>query len=124
MAEKEERKNNGTEFFIGIILLAVGLYILSRKVVVTSGFLGWGFSWFNMSSGLVVIPLIVGIIWWFYKPKSIFPKIVMILGGIFIVVTIIMSVQIRFVATSLFDYLLILVMLASGAGLILRARGK
>lgn len=124
MAEKEEKQSNGTEFLIGIILLGIGLFILSRKVIVTSGWFRWTIGSFDFSSGLVVVPLMIGIIWWFYKPKSILPKILMVLGGLFILVTIIMSVQIHFVATSLFDYLLILAMVAAGVGLILRARGK
>ena len=32
----DEKKGNSTEFFIGIVLLAVGLFILSRKVIVTT----------------------------------------------------------------------------------------
>ena len=36
MAEKEEKQNNTIEFFIGVILLAVGLFILSKRVVVTT----------------------------------------------------------------------------------------
>ncbi len=46
------------------------------------------------------------------------------LGALFIVVSIIMSVQLRFVATSLFDYLLILILAAAGVGLILRSKSK
>ena len=48
----------------------------------------------------------------------------MVLGGIFIVVSIIMSVQIRFVSTTLFDYLLMQALAAAGVGLIIRSRAK
>ncbi|MBR6033604.1 MAG: hypothetical protein IKP28_02540 [Clostridia bacterium] len=46
------------------------------------------------------------------------------LGALFIVISIIMSVQFRFVSTTLFDYLLMLTLAAAGVGLILRSRAK
>lgn len=124
MSEEKEKKqgtNDPIQFFIGLVLLAVGLFMLSRRVIVSSGFATWRI-WgdFGLSSGTVVIPFIIGIIWYFYNPKSIASKIVMALGAILIVVTIIMSVRISFVTTSLFDYVLILVMVAAGVGLLLK----
>lgn len=126
MEENNEKKNklkinDPLLFFIGLILLGAGLFMLSRKVVVHSGWYGWRIGSFDLSSGTVVIPLIIGIIWYFFNPKSIVPKIIIILSTIFIVVTIIMSVHINFVSTSLFDYILIFAMAASGAGLLLRS---
>ena len=74
-----------------------------------------------MSSGTVVIPLIIGVIWYFINNKSIAAKTIIVLGILFIVVAIIMSVRIHFVQTSLFDYILILLVSAAGSGLMLRA---
>ena len=126
MEENKEKKNklkinDPLLFFIGLILLGAGLFMLSRRVVVNSGWYGWRIGSFDLSSGTVVIPLIIGIIWYFFNPKSIIPKIIMILSTIFIIVAIIMSVHINFVSTSLFDYILIFAMAASGAGLLLRS---
>ena len=47
-------------------------------------------------------------------------KLVMGLSVVFIVVSIIMSVSLNFMATSMFDYILILGMAAAGVGLILK----
>ena len=80
----------------------------------------WRFGGFNLSSGTVIIPLIIGIIWYFYNPKSFMAKLVMGLSVVFIVVSIIMSVSLNFMATSMFDYILILGMAAAGVGLILK----
>lgn len=118
--KKEKCGNDLLLFFVGIVLLAVGLFMLSKRVVVHSSWYTWRIGNFDLASGTVVIPLIIGIIWYFVKPKSLIPKIVIILGLIFIVVTIIMSVRINFVTTSLFDYILILGMAAAGSGLLLR----
>ena len=73
-----------------------------------------------MSSGTITIPLIIGIIWYFVNTKSIGAKILITLSVIFIVVSIIMSVQINFVTTSMFDYILMFGMAAAGSGLLLR----
>ena len=119
--EKEIGLQNPSQFFIGLILLAVGLFMLSKRVIVHSGWFTWRIGTFDISSGMVVIPLIIGIIWYFYDAKSLGAKILMVLGGIFIVASIIMSVRITFQATSMFDYILIIVMIAAGAGVLLRA---
>ena len=124
MSEEKEQKKGANDpilFFVGLVLLAVGLFMLSRRVIVSTSFATWRI-WgdFGLSSGTVVIPLIIGIIWYFYNPKSIASKIIMVLGAIIIVTTIIMSVRINFVTTSMFDYILILAMIAAGVGLLLK----
>ncbi len=79
---------------------------------------------FDLSSGLVTVPLIIGIIWYFFDSKSIIPKIIITLGVIFIVATIIMSIRIYFVTTSMYEYILIIGMAAAGAGLLLKTLFK
>ncbi len=116
--------NELLQFFIGIILLGVGLFWLSKRVMVHSSWYIWRIGGFDLSSGAVTIPLIIGIIWYFFNSKSIVPKIIIVLGIIFIVVTIILSVRINFMATSLFDYILIFGMAAAGSGLLLKTLFK
>lgn len=126
-ASKQEKDSGGNElleFFLGVILLGVGLFLLSKRVMVSSSFYTWCFGGFNLSSGLVTVPLIIGIIWYFCNPKSIVPKIIITLGVIFIVVTIIMSIRIYFVTTSMYEYILIVGMAAAGAGLLLKTLFK
>jgi len=123
-SEKPKKESNDLlYFFIGLVLLAVGLFLLSKRVVVHTS---WGFRLWGMeiTSGLIIVPLIIGVIWQFVNPKSIVAKIFMVIGAIIIVAAIIMSVRINFVTTSLFDYILIIVMAAAGAGLLLRVLFK
>ncbi len=65
MGEAKDAKNELMQFVAGVVMLAVGLYIFSQKVIVFSGygffFLGGG----RFSSGLIIIPLIIGIVWMF-----------------------------------------------------------
>lgn len=98
--------------------------MLSKRVMVHSSWYVWRIGSFDLSSGTVTIPLIIGIIWYFFNSKSIIPKILITLSVIFIIVTIIMSVRINFVTTSMFDYILIFGMAAAGSGLLLKTLFK
>lgn len=122
--KKESHNNELLQFFIGLILLGAGLFMLSKRVMVHSSWYIWRIGGFDLSSGTVTIPLIIGIIWYFFNSKSIVPKIIITLSLIFLVISIIMSVRINFVTTSLFDYLLIFGMAAAGSGLLLKTLFK
>ena len=121
MEEKNEPQDNDLLlFFLEVVLLAAGLFMLSKRVVVHSNWFSWRWGSFDVSSGTVTIPLIIGIIWYFFKPKSVIAKAIITLGVLFIVLAIIMSLRINFLTTSLFDYILIIGMAAAGSGLLLR----
>lgn len=122
--KKQSEGNELLQFFIGVILLGAGLFMLSKRVMVHSSWYVWRIGGFDLSSGTITIPLIIGIIWYFFNSKSIAPKIIITLSIIFIVLSIIMSVRINFVTTSMFDYVLIFGMLAAGSGLLLKTLFK
>lgn len=124
----DQVKNTNTEpkkerdplyFVLGALFVIVGIFILSRKVIVSTfthfSMFGWDFS-----SGLLVFPLLFGIAWMAYNPKSIWAKLLSIIGMILIIVAIIMSVSIHLVAMTLFDYIMIIGMIAIGAGFLFR----
>ena len=120
MSNNNNSKNDYLELLIGIALLAAGLFMLSKRVILNSSWFSWRLGNFDLASGTVTIPLIIGIIWYFFNTKSIFPKILIGLGLLFIIITIIMSIRINFMPTSLFDYILIFLMAGAGSGLLLR----
>ena len=122
--KKQSEGNELLQFFIGVILLGAGLFMLSKRVMVHSSWYVWRIGGFDLSSGTITIPLIIGIIWYFFNSKSIAPKIIITLSVIFIVISIIMSVRINFVTTSMFDYILIFGMAAAGSGLLLKTLFK
>lgn len=117
---KKDEGNPELELFVGIVLLAAGLFMFSKSVMVYSGWHRWMIGNFVLPSGTVVIPFLIGIIWYFYNPKSFMAKIIIGLSIMFIVISIIMSVSFNFMATSMFDYILILGMAAAGIGFILK----
>lgn len=125
--ENTKNQNSGNEllqFFLGVILLGLGLYLLFKKTVVHSSWYTWHIGTFDLSSGLMIMPFIIGVIWYFYNPKSFGPKIVITLGVVIIVATIIMSVRISLSAMTLWDYIIIIGMSAAGAGLLLKTLFK
>ena len=120
MFNKNKSGNDFSEFFIGIILLTAGLFMISKRVIVHSSWYVWKLGGISLSSGTITIPFIIGIIWYFYNHKSIFPKIIIPLSILFIILSIIMSIRINFIATSMFDYILMFGMAAAGSGLLLK----
>lgn len=124
MKETKQEKNEALYFFLGIIMLGTGLFMLSKRVMVDSSWYIWRLGSFDITSGLVTVPLLIGIIWQFYNSKSVVPKIIITLGVIFIIATIIMSIRISFVTTSMFDYIIIMGLAAAGSGLLLKTLFK
>lgn len=122
MSDKKNNKmSDYIEFYIGIISMAAGIFFLLSKSVVRSSFLGLSIGGINVSTGIVVIPLMAGIIWLVNNPKSIIARIITIAGSIFIIASIIMNIRIYFTTTSLFDYIIMMVLIAIGAGLLIKA---
>ena len=117
---KKDEGNPELELLVGIVLLAAGLFMFSKSVMVYTGWHVWRIGNFALPSGTVIIPLLIGIIWYFYNPKSFMAKVIIGLSIVFIVLNIIMSVSFNLMATSMFDYVLILGMAAAGVGLILK----
>ena len=113
----KDAKNELMQFVAGVVMLAVGLYIFSQKVIVFSGygffFLGGG----RFSSGLIIIPLIIGIVWMFMT-DSFASKVFSALAGLLIVIAVILSTNIHLTSMTLFDWLLILVLIFGGLGFV------
>lgn len=116
----KKAKNELLQFLGGLVMLIVGLYILSRKVMVYSAFFGYGmmFGNFSMSSGMIMIPFIIGIVWMFASGGSFVSKVFTGLGVLLIIVSLILSTNISLVRMSLYDWVLILILIFGGAGLL------
>lgn len=111
-------KGDVLTFIIGLVMLAVGFYIFSAKVTVTTGF-GFHIGNVGINGGVVVIPMLAGVFWWFITPKKIAPKLLTGIGAALIVASVVMNTRFYF-HDNLFSYILMLVMMVGGAGLVLR----
>ncbi len=105
-------------FLIGLAMAVAGAYLLTMRVTVTSGF--WSFWGYN-TFGLSLLPLIIGIAMLFFNGKSIVGWLLLFVGVIIIFTGILMNLQIYFQPTSLFNTILMLVLLAGGIGLVARS---
>lgn len=121
MTENKRKPTDTIEFYIGIVLIFAGIFFLLSKAVVRSSWLTFTVGGVNVSTGLIVIPLMFGVAWLFYNPKSFVAKMITVFGAIAIIGAIILSLRITFTTTSLFDYLIMILLIASGTGMLLRS---
>ena len=106
------------QFLLGLGMALAGAYLLTNQVSVSSG--GWRL--FGMNAfGLSLVPLIFGIGLLFFNGKSIAGWLLTFAGTIIIFAGIITNLDIYFRSTSLFNTLVMLVLLLGGIGLVARS---
>ena len=117
------RGAGGTEgglgtFLIGFVMTLAGAYLLTNQVTVTSGY--WRIGGYN-AFGLTLLPFVVGIAFLFFDGKSIVGWVLTIAGAVVLFVGIVMNMDIYFRSTSLFNTIIMLVLLLGGIGLVARS---
>jgi len=105
------------EFLVGLVMAVAGGYLLTTQVTVTSGF--W-MLWGRNSFGLSLVPFIFGIGLLFWNGRSIVGWLLLLGGSVIILAGILTNLEIYFERTSLFNTLLMLVLLFGGIGLMAR----
>jgi hypothetical protein len=105
-------------FFVGLAMALAGAYLLTQRVTVTSGF--WSFSG-NHAFGLSLLPLVVGAGILFYDGRSRLGWALTLGGALIVFLGVLMNLRVYFEPTSLFETLLMLVLLAGGLGLVARS---
>jgi len=106
------------EFFLGLAMAAGGGYLLTSQVTVHSGF--WG--WFGARTfGLTLLPLVVGAGLLFFDGRSRLGWGLTVAGAVVILLGILANLRVYFEPTSLFNTLVMLILLAGGLGLIARS---
>lgn len=119
---KRHRKENPLlEFFLGLLLLGLGVFLVFQYTTVRTVWYTWSVGSFGVPTGAVVVPMFIGIALLFYNSKSIISWIVTVIGLAFVLITILLSVKIVFQNVSLFVYVLIFGSVFAGVGLLLRA---
>ncbi len=106
------------KFFLGLIMAVAGGYLLTNQVTVTSGF--WHF--FGVSAfGLSLIPFLFGVGLLFFNGSSVLGWLLTIAGVVIIFAGILTHLNIYFRPTSLFNTLVMLILLVGGIGLLARS---
>ena len=117
------RGAGGTEggvgmFVLGLLMAVAGGYLLTSQVTVTSGY--WRVAGYN-AFGLSLLPFLIGIGFLFFDGKSIVGWVLTVIGAVILFLGILMHLDIYFQPTSLFNTLLMLVLLVGGLGLVARS---
>jgi hypothetical protein len=106
------------QFFVGLAMAIAGAYLITNQVTVSSGF--WGF-FGPHTFGLTLLPLVIGIALLFFDGKNAVGWVLTLGGAVIIFVGILANLQIYFQPTSLFNTIVMLVLLAGGIGLVARS---
>lgn len=123
MAESRLSDVGGTSgglghFVMGLIMACLGGYLLSNHVTVASSY--WNFYGGN-TFGITLIPMLFGVALLFRNGRSIAGWVLTVAGALFIFGGVLVNLHIYFQPTSLFNTLVMLVLLVGGLGLIARA---
>jgi hypothetical protein len=106
------------QFLLGLAMAVGGAYLLTQQVMVISGF--W--AWFGPNTfGLSLLPLVVGIGILFFDGKSVPGWLLTLCGAVVIFLGVLMNLRVYFSPTSLFNTLVMMLLLAGGLGLVARS---
>ncbi len=121
--DKPERNSQDSlkQFFIGLILFGVSIFLIMQYTNVSMSWYSWRLGGFGVPTGVIMIPILIGIGLLFYNSKSIIGWIVIILGIVFVVITLILSFRISFARTNLMVFVFIFGTFFAGSGLLLRS---
>jgi hypothetical protein len=123
MEERDFRDVGGTrgglgEFMIGVVMTCVGGYWITNQVSVVGSY--WSFYGAN-SFGVTLVPMLLGVAILFWNGKSRIGWVLTAGGALFILTGIIANMHIYFQPTSLFNTIVMLVLLVGGLGLVTRS---
>jgi hypothetical protein len=111
------------QFLLGLVMMCAGFYMLLSSVIVSSSFgLGarlFGIGGFGITSGIILIPLVIGIGMIFYNARSYMGWLIAIASFFAMVFGVISSVSLDLRTMSAFRLITILVLAFGGLGLFL-----
>ncbi len=122
--EQDDMRNAGRSFvyfLVGMALMAGGLFLIFQNTVISTNFTLIDILGFTPPTGVIIIPLLLGIGILFFNGKSWLGWLLTILGLVTIVLGIIMGLRMYFKPTTLYQGIIMFGMTSAGAGLFLKA---
>lgn len=120
--EEEDSMKVIKDFMIGVVLIGLALLLIFNATTVSitpySYRIGGGVS---IPAGATVLPLLLGVGYKFYNPDSFLGNLIMIIGVLFIVVTLILSIRISLAQTSMLIFIGMFGSFTVGCAYLLRA---
>ena len=117
-----------TRFVLGIALFVAGIYLLLKNIYVQNN-VGFGnamyaLGGFSVTSGMLLIPFVIGVSMLFFNYKNIIGWVLAVGAIGLIIVGVITSIHFTLAGITAFDILIILVIIAGGLGLFLSSFRK
>jgi hypothetical protein len=113
------------QFFLGLVMMCGGFYLLLNNVIVSSSFgLGsrmFGIGGFGITGGIILVPLIIGVAMIFYNARNYLGWLIAVVSFFAMVFGVISSVSLDLRTMSAFYLITILVLAFGGLGLFLRS---
>ena len=105
-------------FLLGLAMACIGGFLITDKVTIVGSY--WSF-WGGSSFGITLLPMLFGVAILFWNGKSVIGWLLTVAGALFIFAGIIANMHIYFQATSLFNTMVMLILLVGGLSLIARS---
>ena len=114
--------NDLLQFFVGLVMLAVGVYMILQNINVTSnwGLYSYHVGSFHLSNGMVLLPAVIGIGMLFMMERKIFGWIVLAIGIAIILASVFLTTHLYWKTTSAYTFLFMFGLTAAGAGLVIK----
>jgi hypothetical protein len=106
------------EFLLGFAMVCIGGFLITHQVSVIGSY--WSF-WGGNTFGVTLLPMLLGIAILFWNGKSVIGWLLTAAGAIFIFAGILANMHIYFRPTSLFNTMVMLILLVGGLALIARS---
>jgi hypothetical protein len=106
------------QFVLGLAMACIGGYLITHQVTIVGSY--WSF-WGASSFGVTLLPMLFGVGILFWNGKSIAGWLLTVAGALFIFAGIIANLHIYFQPTSLFNTMVMLILLVGGLALIARS---
>jgi hypothetical protein len=106
------------QFLLGFAMACIGGFLITHQVTVVGSY--WSF-WGGSSFGVTLLPMLIGIAILFWDGKSVIGWLLTVAGALFIFAGIIANMHIYFQPTSLFNTMVMLILLVGGLALIARS---
>ncbi|MEO0486069.1 MAG: hypothetical protein AAF092_09165 [Pseudomonadota bacterium] len=129
MARGAGGSDGGTLYFLlGFAMMVAGGYLLLQSIVVTPTFgfrmALWNMGGFRLTTGMVLVPFIFGVVMIFYNSRNYVGWALAIGSVIAMVAGVIANLRLQMAGLSVFDLLMIFILLFGGLGIFLRSLRK
>lgn len=119
-----EADNELVQFFFGIMMLGGGIYWALNMFEVRWNWRFMQIGSFDLSAGVMLVPILIGIFLLFFMDKRLIGGIVTSLGVVVIIISMINSISFHPKNGSLYKYVLMFGLIFAGAGMLAKVLFK